>query len=101
VQSAWCPHLGADLSVGEIVEGRLRCPYPPRSFDGSGACAHIPTGDKIPAARALHLSRGGGLGVVWAFNRRAADFDLPRIPGAEEGTIAFDAQERGRTPYDG
>ena len=38
VQVAWCPHLGADLSVGQIVDGRLRCAYHHWSFDGSGAC---------------------------------------------------------------
>src|SRR5579864_3659463 len=27
VQMAWCPHLGADLSVGHIAGGCLRCPY--------------------------------------------------------------------------
>src|SRR5471032_3300680 len=49
VQSAWCPHLGADLSGGQLVEGRLRCPYHHWSFDAGGAYAHIPSGDKIPA----------------------------------------------------
>src|SRR5258708_2550185 len=102
VQSAWCPHLGADLSVGEIVEGRLRCPYHHWSFDGTGACAHIPTGDKIPAAaRIFTYPTAEVWGLVWAFNGEQPDFDLPRIPDAEEGTLAFEVQERGRTPYDG
>src|SRR5271163_2717295 len=48
VQSAWCPHLGADLSVGQIADGRLRCPYHHWSFDTDGTCANIPAGDKIP-----------------------------------------------------
>ena len=27
VQSAYCPHLGADLSVGQLVDGQIRCAY--------------------------------------------------------------------------
>ena len=36
VQGAYCPHLGADLSIGQVIEGRLRCPYHHWSFDGTG-----------------------------------------------------------------
>src|SRR5215472_5983204 len=42
VQSAWCPHLGADLSVGELVDGQIRCAYHHWRFDTKGVCAHIP-----------------------------------------------------------
>ena len=84
VQSAWCPHLGADLSVGQIVDGRLRCAYHHWSFDGAGACAHIPTGDKIPsAARIFTYPSEEAWGLIWAFNGECPDFPLPRIPGAE------------------
>ena len=48
VQSAWCPHLGADLSLGQRVEGQIRCAYHHWRFDAAGNCVHIPTGDKIP-----------------------------------------------------
>jgi phenylpropionate dioxygenase-like ring-hydroxylating dioxygenase large terminal subunit len=101
VQSAWCPHLGADLSVGQIVDGRLRCAYHHWSFDGTGACAHIPTGDKIPAAAHIFTYPAEEKwGLVWAFNGEHADFDVPRIPGAEPETIEHEAIERGERPWD-
>src|SRR5260370_1450951 len=101
VQRAWCPHLGADLSGGQIVAGRLRCAYHHWSFDGTGACAHIPTGDKIPAAaRVFTYPAEEKWGLVWAFNGEHADFDVPRIPGAEPETIEHEAIERGERPWD-
>ena len=101
VQSAWCPHLGADLSVGQVVDGRLRCAYHHWSFDGAGACAHIPTGDKIPsAARIFTYPAKEKWGLVWAFNGESPDFDLPRIPDAEPDRIDHMAYERGERPWD-
>ncbi len=102
VQSAWCPHLGADLSVGQVVEGRLRCPYHHWSFESGGKCAHIPTGDKIPeAARIFTYPAGEAWGLVWAFNGERPDYDLPRLPGATESTIAYESYARPRAPVDG
>jgi phenylpropionate dioxygenase-like ring-hydroxylating dioxygenase large terminal subunit len=101
VQSAWCPHLGADLSVGQMVDGRLRCAYHHWSFDGAGACAHIPTGDKIPAAaRIFTYPTEQKWGLVWAFNGETPDFDPPRLPDAEPDTIDYMAYERGERPWD-
>ena len=101
VQSAWCPHLGADLSVGQVVDGRLRCAYHHWSFDGSGACVHIAAGDKIPdAARIFTYPAEEKWGLVWAFNGESPDFPLPRIPGAEPETIDHTAYERGERPWD-
>jgi len=92
VQTAWCPHLGADLSGGQIVEGRLRCPYHHWSFDGSGACAHIASGDKIPpAARIFTYPTAEAWGIVWAFNGETPDYPVPGIPDADETSIAFTA----------
>jgi phenylpropionate dioxygenase-like ring-hydroxylating dioxygenase large terminal subunit len=100
VQSAWCPHLGADLSIGQIVDGRLRCADHHRSFDGAGARAHIPSGDKIPsAARIFTYPSEEKWGLVWAFNGEQPDFPLPRIPGAVAGVVDFDTVERGERPW--
>jgi phenylpropionate dioxygenase-like ring-hydroxylating dioxygenase large terminal subunit len=101
VQGAYCPHLGADLSIGQVVEGRLRCPYHHWSFDGAGACVHIPAGDKIPgAARLFAYPTAEAWGVVWAFNGETPDYDLPRIPGADEASISIEAFERPKAPFD-
>ncbi len=101
VQSAWCPHLGADLSVGQIVDGSLRCAYHHWSFDGTGVCAHIPSGDKIPsAARIFTYPSEEKWGIVWAFNGERADFPVPQIPDAEPDAMDYEPYERGERPWD-
>jgi nitrite reductase/ring-hydroxylating ferredoxin subunit len=100
-QTAWCPHLGADLSVGQIADGRLRCPYHHWSFDSSGRCAHIPSGDKIPpSARIFTYPTQESWGLVWAFNGEQPDGELPRMPDADETSIVFETRERGQRPWD-
>jgi len=96
VQSAWCPHLGADLSLGAVVDGRIRCAYHHWRFDETGACVDIPTGDKIPpGARLFTYPTAEAWGLVWAFNGETPLFGVPRIPDAEESRLAFAANYRG------
>jgi nitrite reductase/ring-hydroxylating ferredoxin subunit len=99
VQSAWCPHLGADLSIGEIVNGQIRCAYHHWRFDDAGICADIPTGGKIPrGARIFTYPSAEAWGLVWAFNGERPLFDVPRIPGIEERELAFEPHLRGVRP---
>jgi phenylpropionate dioxygenase-like ring-hydroxylating dioxygenase large terminal subunit len=101
VQSAYCPHLGADLSVGQLVEGRIRCAYHHWSFGADGICAHIPTGDKIPpGAKIFTYPSAEAWGLIWAFNGAPPLFDPPRIPGGIEADLAFEAHIRGPRPFD-
>jgi phenylpropionate dioxygenase-like ring-hydroxylating dioxygenase large terminal subunit len=96
VQSAWCPHLGADLSIGTLVDGQIRCAYHHWRFDSAGSCVHIPTGDKIPpGARIFTYPAAEAWGIVWAFNGEAPLFELPAIPGAAEPDLFFEARLRG------
>ncbi len=102
IQNAYCPHLGADLSGGQVVDGRLRCPYHHWSFAPEGKCVHIASGDKVPdAARVFTYPSAEVWGLIWAFNGEQPDYDLPRIPDADETTIAFEAYDRPRAPFDG
>ena len=96
VQSAWCPHLGADLSVGELVDGQIRCAYHHWRFDTKGVCALIPTGDKIPpGAKIATYPSAEAWGLVWAFNGRTPTFDPPRIPDALEAELVVETYIRG------
>ena len=88
VQSAWCPHLGADLSVGQIADGKVRCAFHHWSFDEGGRCVHIPTGDKIPpGARIATYPSAEAFGLIWAFNGTTPLFAPPCIPDAEEAEL--------------
>jgi phenylpropionate dioxygenase-like ring-hydroxylating dioxygenase large terminal subunit len=96
VQEAWCPHLGADLSLGDCVEGTIRCPYHHWRFAPDGHCTDIPTGDKIPpGAKIFTFPTAEAWGLVWAFNGDAPLYDVPQIPDAKETDLHYSANTRG------
>jgi hypothetical protein len=101
VQGAYCPHLGADLSQGEITEGYVRCPFHHWSFGADGRCAHIPTGDKIPPGATLATyPTAEAWGLIWAFNGETPLFPTPRMPDAEEPGLLFESHLYGPRPID-
>lgn len=42
LQSDRCPHLGASLSLGQVKEGLITCPFHGFAFDSSGQCQKVP-----------------------------------------------------------
>lgn len=66
-----CPHRGVKLSLGEVKDGCLACPFHGWQFDGDGACAHVPLGGLSPekkknlAATALPVCEDGGIIFVF------------------------------------
>ncbi len=53
---AACPHRGADLGGGRVLQGQLECPYHGFRFDGGGGCALMPCeGRDARPSRALGL----------------------------------------------
>lgn len=54
VIDAYCPHLGAHLAHGGVIEGEcVRCPFHGWKFDGRGACVEVPYSDRIPPKAAI------------------------------------------------
>ena len=55
--SATCPHRGASLAGGRIIEGEIECPWHGFRFDGEGVCQLMPCeGSEARIPRAMNLS---------------------------------------------
>jgi phenylpropionate dioxygenase-like ring-hydroxylating dioxygenase large terminal subunit len=63
-----CPHRGAALSMGQVVDGVLECPYHGWRFEPEGRCVHIPAvPDFKPSEghRACTYAVREAYGLVW------------------------------------
>ena len=84
VVSAYCPHVGADLSLGCVVGNRLRCAFHHWEYDARGVCVRTAIGDPAPAsARLFSFPTREHYGVVWAFNGVRPLWDLPAFDHAQ------------------
>lgn len=79
---AACPHRGADLSQGRVVNGELVCPWHGFRFDRGGACSLMPCEGveaRVPRVmrfEALRVREGHGLVWLWHGDDRA---ELPPL----------------------
>lgn len=91
VMSAYCPHVGADLSVGCVVGNRVQCAFHKWEFDQQGACAKTAVGDPAPKnARLFKFPTVEHYGIVWAFNGNKPHFELPEFARpAEQLTFRY------------
>ncbi len=83
--SAFCPHVGADLSVGTVTGKHLQCAFHHWEYDGEGACVKTGIGDPAPKnARLFKFPTFERWGIVWVFNGETPLFDLPDLPYSED-----------------
>jgi nitrite reductase/ring-hydroxylating ferredoxin subunit len=65
----YCPHMGAHLGGGRVVDCALRCPYHGWKYGGDGRCVEIPYSEaRIPAKARVNsyaVREKGGLVYVW------------------------------------
>ena len=67
---AYCPHLGADLSQGKIIDSCIECPFHGWRFDGNGKCTHIPYCQTIPdiaKVKTWHVIEVCGMILLWNY----------------------------------
>ena len=78
VLSAYCPHLGADLSVGDVYEDTIRCAFHHWQYDVDGVCTKTRVGDPPPPGACLFkFPTIEKYGLIWAFNGEEPLFALP------------------------
>lgn len=92
--SAYCKHMGADLSVGELVDDEPRCPFHHWQYASDGRCSKIPSGDRIPRRARLHafpvVDRWG---LIWVFWGKEELYPVPALDAWDDETMIFHAFE--------
>lgn len=74
-----CAHRGYPLSAGRVVDDAIECGYHGFTFDGDGACVHVPAQDIIPRrtfVRSFPVMEADGWIWVWTGERDRADQGL-------------------------
>lgn len=93
VLTARCPHMGADLALGDVVDDQIRCTYHHFCFGSDGDCRSIPSQGRIPpAARVFSYPCTERFGLVWAYNGETPRFGPPEVRDYAEQDLAFRAR---------
>lgn len=76
-----CPHRGVPLSMGTVVEHRVKCPYHGLEFDATGVCVHNPhiTGDST-RLRTKRFATARKYGAVWIWYGEPDQADISKLP---------------------
>jgi len=102
VQSAYCPHVGADLSKGCLIDGAVRCAYHHWRFGPDGSCVEIPGESFIPqAVRVYSYPAAERWGLIWAFNGEQPLYDLPEFPNLHEDEVFYRTYHHALRPIEG
>lgn len=84
VLSAFCRHLGVDLSLGKVVDNRVQCPYHHWEYGSDGQCVRTAVGDEPPPrARLFEFTSREHLGLIWAYYGDEPAYEIPGFPHDE------------------
>jgi phenylpropionate dioxygenase-like ring-hydroxylating dioxygenase large terminal subunit len=101
VMSAYCRHLGSDLSVGQVVGNDIRCAFHHWQYGENGRCTKIPVSERIPEkARLFSFPTAEKWGLVWVFNGPEPLFAVPSFVGFAEPQLAFHTTKSADFPVE-
>lgn len=85
IMELYCPHLGASLAMGKVVDGCIQCPFHHWRFDDSGECVSAPALDRIPStAHQTTYTTIERYGYIWVwYGSETPLFPLPECAAAE------------------
>ena len=104
VLDAYCPHLGADIAVGGTVrEDCVVCPFHGWKFNSQGANVEIPytkAPNRVAKLRPWPTVERAGIIFVWyAPDGGEPEWELPKIPEAEDAAFTFYAPDEARWTF--
>src|SRR5690349_14286828 len=74
---AHCPHLGANLGHGRLIENDLQCAFHAWRFDSEGHCTYAPNHTPEPQRKLRPYPVQEKWGLIWLFNGPNPLFELP------------------------
>ncbi len=86
VLSAYCCHVGADLTVGQVVDDNIQCAFHHWQFDREGQCVKTGIGDPPPKGAGIYKFQTiEKFGLIWVFNGEEPWWQLPdfEVPESE------------------
>ncbi|MEL6553719.1 MAG: aromatic ring-hydroxylating dioxygenase subunit alpha [Cyanobacteria bacterium J06621_11] len=77
---AYCPHMGTDLGIGDVVGNQARCFFHHWAFDSTGQCTDIPCQEHIPSGAKLQAyATEEKYGFIWVYPDAIAPNPLPEF----------------------
>lgn len=105
---ATCPHRGANLARGRVVDGAIACPFHGWRFDGDGVCVRVPSQPanmkipKLARLRTYPLREQQGILWIWMADGVEPDREPPRYDFLEEDagfSRIMDRPRLGAAPF--
>jgi nitrite reductase/ring-hydroxylating ferredoxin subunit len=85
---AFCPHMGADLGNGRVIQNQLQCYFHQWRFDAAGEVCHIPCTKEHPKkARVNAYPVEEKYGYVWVYSAKEAPYSVPSPPGLQDDDV--------------
>jgi phenylpropionate dioxygenase-like ring-hydroxylating dioxygenase large terminal subunit len=87
---AMCPHRGADLGIGIVINDNIQCPLHGWQFNGHGKCVAIPSqcpSKKIPSkaeVKSYHVVESQGIIWIWPDDAQPKNAHPPYYEWLEE-----------------
>mmetsp|Transcript_36634 Transcript_36634/g.42799 ORF Transcript_36634/g.42799 Transcript_36634/m.42799 type:complete len:409 (+) Transcript_36634:24-1250(+) len=100
VVGAYCPHLGADLSMGTVEGEDLVCPFHAFHFNTEGQCTKIPYQENIPNSMKCQdiprvVEKNGSVLIWFDVDGKDPDWEVPEIPEISDKNVRW----RGTTRH--
>lgn len=82
IMSRHCPHLGASLAIGKVVDDQLRCSFHHWRFDATGACVEVHGVEQLPRGKAPQAYRvEERYDYIWVwYSGTEPAYPLPEVP---------------------
>jgi phenylpropionate dioxygenase-like ring-hydroxylating dioxygenase large terminal subunit len=99
VSSPWCQHLGADLSVGNVVGEKILCAFHHWEYGPDGCGLRNYFGDELPKGARLRVFPSvERFGLIWFFNGEKAPFGTPGFAPFRDEDLMIEVAEAPAFP---